>query len=120
MLRKFKIDYDQENDSLFLYRGKSRGSIEFGNFIFDFDVQNELVGIEILNASSMLQDLDIAENVKISKKMLAQILQCMIDVKIRDNLLVLKVYLYLENDMKIIAPIQIPTIVEHSPLAAEV
>jgi uncharacterized protein YuzE len=119
MLKKFKIDYDVENDSLFMYRGKSRGSIELGNILFDFDAKNELAGVEILNASSMLQALNVAKDVKISKRLLQKIANCSIDIRSQNGLLVLKIYIVLENKEQIIAPIQIPTIVEHSPLAAE-
>ena len=47
-MQKFNFDYDQNNDSLFLYLAdqKSKGSVEFGDFVFDFNSKKELVGME--------------------------------------------------------------------------
>ena len=55
----FKINYDTENDDLFVYLEgeKSEGAIEAGNFIFDFDKKGKLVAIEILEASKTLHTL---------------------------------------------------------------
>ncbi len=56
--QNFAVDYDSENDSLFLYnpKSKSKGAIEFGDIILDFNNKKELVAIEILNASRWLAD----------------------------------------------------------------
>lgn len=55
MAKVAKIDYDKENDMLFAYTGeKINDSLEVGDFILDFNGQNKIVGLEILDASRML------------------------------------------------------------------
>jgi len=58
-MKKFDFDYDEENDDLFIYLegSKSRGSVEVGSFIFDFDEKENLTSIEILNAKEVLSKL---------------------------------------------------------------
>ena len=58
-MEEFIISYDEKNDDLFMYLegSKSAGAIEVGNFVFDFDKKENLVGIEILNASEVLSKL---------------------------------------------------------------
>ena len=56
-MEKFNIDYDNESDDLFLYaKEKSKGSVEIGDLILDFDRGGKLVGIEMLNATNFLCD----------------------------------------------------------------
>ncbi|HLC65182.1 MAG TPA: DUF2283 domain-containing protein [Candidatus Nanoarchaeia archaeon] len=51
-----KIIYDEEEDILFLSKGrKVRSSIDVGDFIIDVDTRGFISGIEILNASSNLK-----------------------------------------------------------------
>lgn len=55
-----KIDYDKEQDTLFAYTGeKVNDSLEVGDFIIDFDKQDKIVGLEILEASNVLKMSDI-------------------------------------------------------------
>ncbi len=56
-MQNFKFDYDEENDSLFVYltESKSNGAIELGNFVLDFDEKGNLVAMEIFNASEVLK-----------------------------------------------------------------
>jgi len=56
-MKKFSIDYDDENDSLFVYSPnvKSSGSVEMGNFVFDLDSSGNLVGMEISDASEFFK-----------------------------------------------------------------
>jgi len=56
MVKKSKIDYDEEYDSLLIYGDeKAKDSLEIGNFIVDFNSQNKIVGVEILDFSSMIK-----------------------------------------------------------------
>jgi len=59
MMKDFKFSYDKENDDLFIYLegAKSKGAIELGNFVFDFDENEDLVAIQIFEASKMLSKL---------------------------------------------------------------
>ena len=59
---KMNFSYDRESDDLFLYSSKSKGSIEIGDFILDFNNRKELVGLELMNASRVLEDIT-GENV---------------------------------------------------------
>jgi len=56
-MKDFKIDYDAENDSLFVYLdgAKSKGAIEVGNFVLDFDEDSNLVAMEILDAKEIFK-----------------------------------------------------------------
>ncbi len=56
MVKHAKIDYDQENDSLFVYtEGKVNDSLEIGNYIIDFSQDNGIVNLEISEISEMLK-----------------------------------------------------------------
>jgi len=118
MQRKFHVDYDNENDSLFLYRAKSQGSVELNNMILDFDKNKDLVGLEILQASRFLQDMNISD-VKIGKRMLDSIIDCRIDIKHQGGFLIIKFFLFFENKQEYAASFSVPSIKESSPLAAE-
>lgn len=67
-MKEFKTDYDEENDSLFVYLedSKSNGAVEIGNFIFDFDIKGNLKAMEILEASKILQNL-LFKTIELSK-----------------------------------------------------
>ncbi len=55
-MEKFNFSYDLESDDLFIYleEKKSAGAIELGNFVLDFDSKGDLVAIQILNISEIL------------------------------------------------------------------
>mgnify|MGYP001559612662 CR=1 FL=1 len=58
-MKNFKFSYDGESDDLFahLEGSKSAGAIEIGDFVFDFDKDKNLVGVQILNATDVLSKL---------------------------------------------------------------
>lgn len=58
-MREFKFSYDEDNDDLFIYLPgiKSKGAVEIGNFVFDFDEKENLVAIQILEAKQVLSKL---------------------------------------------------------------
>ncbi len=59
ILKTFKYDYDAENDDLFVYLegARSKGGVELGNFVFDFDKDENLVAFQIFEASKVLKQL---------------------------------------------------------------
>jgi len=118
MQRKFQNDYDYENDSLFLYREKSKGSVVVGNIVLDFNAKKELVGLELLEASKFLQSMN-GSDVRISKKLLKSLIDARIDIKEDGGFLILKLFLYFENNEKLMVPVNVPNIQEHSPLTAK-
>ncbi|MFA5381615.1 MAG: DUF2283 domain-containing protein [Candidatus Micrarchaeia archaeon] len=50
---KFNVDYDRNNDNLFLFNAKNKSifTLEFGNFDIDLNKKGEIVGLEFTNAS---------------------------------------------------------------------
>jgi len=65
------IDYDLENDILFISNGeKVKSSLDIGDFILDVSHENLICGIEIMDASERLginkEILERIQNVKMS------------------------------------------------------
>lgn len=58
-MKDFKFSYDEQNDDLFIYLEgkKSAGAVEIGDFVVDFDKDENLVAIELINASKLLSKL---------------------------------------------------------------
>ncbi len=56
---KFNVDYDKDNDNLFLFnaKNKSKFTLEFGNFDIDLDEKGGIVGLEFTNASKFFHIL---------------------------------------------------------------
>lgn len=67
-MEKFNIDYDEENDNLFVYLEgkKSNGAVEIGNFALDFDENGSLVAMEILDASKVLATI-LSKMIKLAR-----------------------------------------------------
>lgn len=58
-MKQFDFNYDEENDDLFIYlpSAKSAGAVELGDFVFDFDKEENLVAMQIMNASEVLSKI---------------------------------------------------------------
>jgi uncharacterized protein YuzE len=110
-MKDFKFDYDKENDDLFIYLEgkKSNGAIEVGDFVFDFDKNEELVAIEVVEASDVLSKL-ISKVISLTeiKSIQAEI------IKFR-NMDAINIQVQLE-DRKEKVPIVIPNIKRRSPV----
>jgi len=67
-MKDFNFSYDNSNDDLFIYieGAKSKGAVELGNFVFDFDEKENLVAIQISEASKILSKL-ISRIIEITK-----------------------------------------------------
>jgi len=73
MVKEAKIDYDEENDVLYVYSGeKVKDSLEIDNFVLDFSADNKVVGVEIFDASSFLSKLN---NLEVKKENLSNIIR---------------------------------------------
>ncbi len=62
MTTDYKFDYDEANDTLFIYRKsehKVKGSLDVGNFIIDITHDNIVSGLEILDTSEVMENLGI-------------------------------------------------------------
>lgn len=116
-MRKVNFSYDKENDDLFLSipKSKSKGSVELGDLILDFNNKKELVGIQIMNASKFVNDL-INEKSNV-KSILSTLKECKLEVKVKQNLLIIKIFLV--SKIKEIAPVlSVPNIKSSSPALA--
>jgi len=117
-MQKFKFDYDKKNDDLFLFspKSKSKGSIELGDIVLDFNKKKEFVGIQLINASKLIKEL-VNENSAIVRDILNNLSGCEVDVKTKGNLLIIKLYLFSKS--KEVTPIiSVPNIRETSPALA--
>lgn len=118
-MAKFNIDYDREGDDLFLYgEGKSRGSIEMGDLILDFDKEGRLAGIEMLNAVRFLKNSVANGSEKIiSKDFLSALTECRVETNRQNNFLFIKIILAGKN-AEVACPINAPLIERQSPALA--
>ena len=108
-MRKYKFSYDADNDALFIYhpRSRSKGGVECGQMIIDFNNKKEFVGIQLIGASGIIKDL-------LGEK---QSVDCRISEQRRGNMLLLRIVL--SSKKKEIAPVLlIPSILESSPALA--
>lgn len=65
MVKDAKIDYDYDNDILYLYTGeKVKDSLQIENFVIDFSQDNKIVAVEVLDASMILSELSQANVTK--------------------------------------------------------
>ena len=85
-----KIIYDEEEDILFLSKGrKVKSSIDIGDFIIDVDSNGFISGIEILNAS---------DNLKISEEQLKELEEASMSVTYKPNYVC--IYLFMKFNKK--------------------
>jgi uncharacterized protein YuzE len=109
-MKNFKFDYDEENDDLFLFEEgkKSSGAVEIGNFVIDFDEDENFVGLEILDASEVLSKI-------LSKVMeLTKIKELKVDAINFRNMAAIKLKITTDKDTET-ANILIPKITEQIP-----
>ncbi len=117
MLRNFKFDYDQKNDSLFLYdpNSKSKASIEIDDLIIDYNSKKEVSGIEMLKASAFFKSMD---SKGFDKEVLNDIKECKLDIISKSNFLFIKVIMFFKSNKVLETPMFIPQITEASPALA--
>ena len=107
-----KFDYDSKYDDLFVFNSesKSKGAIEFGDLVIDFDNNMKVVGLELINASEYLSKIVDG----FDKKLLSDIKQCNFSAVHHKNMIIIKLSIVSENQ-KMLVPIQIPGIRKSSP-----
>ncbi|MBI4016987.1 MAG: DUF2283 domain-containing protein [Candidatus Aenigmarchaeota archaeon] len=117
-MQKYNFSYDKEQDDLFLYnpRSKSKGSVEMGKLILDFDSKKNLVGIQLMNAVQLLENLAGITKDTI-KKLLTDLKECKVDIKTKNNLLIVKIFL-IGHDSEISPVLSMPLLTETSPALA--
>ena len=91
-MKTFNFSYDRANDDLFLHSSlsKSAGSIEMGDLIVDYNSEKELVGIQLLHASTLLQEL-AGKTAKSIQTVLSTLKRCPFSIKKTNGLLFVKV-----------------------------
>jgi len=117
-MQKFNFSYDKENDDLLLFnpKSKSKGSVELGDLIFDYNNKKEFVGLQIMNASKLIKDMT-NEDASSIKEVLNNLKECKVEAKLKSNLLIVKIYL--NSKTKEISPvISVPNITNTSPALA--
>lgn len=117
-MQKFEFSYDKENDDLFLFKpnSKSKGSVEIGEFILDFNARKEVVGMQFLNATDLMKDI-FDESSSSLKQLLCSLEGCKIDIKTKGDMLVIRILL-IGKTREITAPLCLPAIREPSPALA--
>lgn len=97
-----KVDYDNENDSLFVYTDKkANDSVELGNYVIDFDREDKVSGVEIFDISKMLNlsghsfDLENIKEAKLSASLEKNCIYLLILLKILINNKIVEKELYL-------------------------
>ena len=115
MMRKFKFDYDPENDNLFLYdpNSKSKASIEIDDLIIDYNSDKEVSGIEILKASSFLKEISSEMPVSLN-----DVQDCKVEIITKSNFFVIKFMLVFKSKKTLTTPVIVPIINESSPSLA--
>ena len=63
-MNKKTLNYDKDNDILFIHKGfspdeKFKGNIDAGNLVLDLSTKGRVKGIEILNATVFLKEFEI-------------------------------------------------------------
>jgi len=117
MQSEFKIDYDLEEDLLFLYdeNRKSQGSVEFGDLIVDLEREGKICGLELFEASKYLTDLT---GRKIGREDLEKIQKAKISIIEKKGTTIIKMILIIEQEA-IPASIAIQNIHYKSPILAK-
>ena len=100
---KFRIQYDDEYDILFIYNKVKRSSqgIEWGDIDLSYDKMGKLVNLELNNASKLLSNLTKRN---VSKALLKKISDCKLETKERGGILYINFKLLFEG--KGIKPIE--------------
>ncbi|MDD5163357.1 MAG: DUF2283 domain-containing protein [Candidatus ainarchaeum sp.] len=115
-MSKFKLDYDFEEDLLFLYdeNKKSKGSIEFGELVVDLEKNGKIVALEIFDASKYFTDLT---DRKITRQMLSKIENASFSCIEKKGTVFVKIILPIEKE-QVPATIAIQNIAYKSPIMA--
>jgi uncharacterized protein YuzE len=114
-MQKFDFSCDTNRDDMFLHnnKSKSKGSVEIGDMVLDFNSHKELVGIQFMNASQLIREMAGLGALEI-REILANLDGCNVHACHKNNLLVIRIQLSAHH--KEIAPmISIPRITESSP-----
>ncbi|MFP4046007.1 MAG: DUF2283 domain-containing protein [Candidatus Aenigmatarchaeota archaeon] len=104
---KRKVDYDRENDILYVNEGKKvQDSLQIDNFVIDFSHKNNIVGLEVMNASESIPDLADQE---IKKSDLEQLVDAKLSVKQGRDAIYVKLMILFKKNKKEHLSLPIPS-----------
>ena len=121
---RLDVDYDSDNDSLFLYdkRQKSLFSIEYGDFNLDINEHGEVIGLEFDGASKffyeLLKDKEILTSEAKTKAFLKALESCRFDTRKVRHGLILNLLLVSSTAGPISANIPIPQLATKKEIRA--
>ena len=97
MQEKFKLNYDFDEDLLYMYSDskKSSGSIEFGDLVIDLQKNGSVAGLEVFGASKYFSELT---NKKITKNDLSKIEKAELSMSTKNGTVIIKVLLPLDGE----------------------
>jgi len=95
-VRNLKFNYDRINDLLYVYKENSQvySTVIIGEFHLELARNKEPIGLEILNASELLNEFDIP------KKNLENIDKVEMKVKVRNNSMLIFLIIHALNEEK--------------------
>lgn len=98
MARKASVNYDQEQDILWVHSGdKVKDSLDLDRFVIDFSDDNRISGVEVGGASKFLSDI---MGYKISKDLLKSIKNASISFYQGKQILSVFIYLKIEGNLE--------------------
>ena len=112
-MNNYKFSYDKEHDDLFIYdpESKSKGSVELGDIVLDFNSTKEFVGIQLMNASKILTEIS---GEKEMRTILRDMVDCRVEAKVHRSLLIIKILL-ITDTTQYSSVLSVPHILESSP-----
>lgn len=62
MAKEASLDYDEENDILYVYTEKgANDSVDFDNFVIDYSKEGMITGVEILKATEFIEQFGLSK-----------------------------------------------------------
>jgi len=110
MVKKAKVDYDYENDVLYVYTGeKVKDSLDIENFVVDFSSDNKIVAVEVLDAARVLSKM---LQIDINKDVLSGVKEAGINIyQGREIVYVVLMFPIIVNKQRVDVKVPIPTAV---------
>jgi uncharacterized protein YuzE len=107
MVRKLQIDYNEEEDILWLHEGKQvKDSLELDDFVIDF-AASEVVGLEIMNASEVLTRYIQDKSKPAIKKMLGHIISANLRTQVKNDMIFIVAYILFDEADKMPTPVPV-------------
>ena len=107
MVRKLQIDYNDEEDILWLHEAKQvKDSLELDDFVIDF-AGSEVVGLEIMNASEVLTRYIQDKSKSAIKRMLGHIASANLRTQVKEDMIFVVAYILFEKTGSVPTPVPV-------------